>query len=156
VSGFALKQLQEQIEAVRIEAYREGYDAAMSSIVEFAQTVRPNHPVPPRHEGTASKLNDNSAMEIETSGNRPRGYNRKLVLDILRPITPRSAGPTSLMKLIKQSTGLTLNYSSVRNALRQLEGDNIVEEVDDTKTWRFIPPPDTAGSSPDVVSDDPA
>ena len=75
----ALKQLQDQIEAVRAEAYREGYAAAMAAVRQFVQET----PVPPPrvHYAEAQLTGVGGFEEV-----RPRGTNRKLILELLQPI----------------------------------------------------------------------
>jgi hypothetical protein len=37
----------------------------------------------------------------------------------------------------RQDNGLAISFTSIRNALRQLEARNAAEQVGDSKTWRY-------------------
>jgi hypothetical protein len=36
-----------------------------------------------------------------------------------------------------QEKGVSISFTSIRNALRQLEARNAAEEVGDSKTWQY-------------------
>jgi hypothetical protein len=146
VAGVAFRQLQEQLEAVRKEAYAEGWEACAVAVRKFVSASQP----PER--SSAEKSDSPHSFFGEADDARPRGTNRRLVAAILRAAHPRAVGPTTIVRIIKKQNGLTLSYSSVRNALRQLESGKEVEEVNDTKTWRYIGSQQTGEPSPEGTS----
>ena len=151
----ALTQLQEQLEAIRREAYAEGYAAAMQAIRDFAgrpaaaaPTPAPAQPARPRTRATrtavararAAARKPAPAKEAAPAASaRPqRGTNAKLVETVLRSIAPRAARPTEIRKAIQREQGIAIPFTSIRHALGQLEARHSIEQVANSKAWRFV------------------
>jgi hypothetical protein len=152
MSKTALIQLQEQVEAIRREAFAQGYAAAMKEVGEFATrpggTVekaaagkRPRRPVAakaapvrkPRAAQTAAKT-----ARAAASGRPQRGTNARLVAEVLQAIAPRAARPAEIRNTLRRDKGVAMAFTSIRHALGQLEGRHAVEQVADGKMWRHL------------------
>jgi hypothetical protein len=143
----AVTQLQEQIDAIRREAYAEGYRAAMQAIREFAgrepgaaaprPTRAPRQPAsPPRARRQPRRAADAPARP---AAQRPqRGANAKMIEEVLQAIAPRAARPTEIRNALRRDKGVAMAFTSIRHALGQLEARHAAEQVPDTKTWRYI------------------
>jgi hypothetical protein len=153
----AINQLQEQIEAVRREAFAAGYAAAMQSIREFASKPAPgtDAATPPRRRqrGTqsanladAARKPARRAKGRETApqrsrrsaaGRPQRGTNARLVEEVLQANAPRALRPAEIRSAIQREKGVAIAFTSIRHALGQLEGRHAAEQVGDSKTWRY-------------------
>src|SRR5712692_1807814 len=161
----ALTQLQEQIEAVRREAYAAGYAAAMQSIRDFAAKPAPGAaPVAaaPRRRGRPAALARSAppARQRQPRGaagapqrtsrapaQRPqRGTNARLVEEVLQSNAPRALRPAEIRSALQRDKGVAMAFTSIRHALGQLEGRHAAEQVADSKTWRYRG--DGAGAPP--------
>jgi hypothetical protein len=157
----AINQLQEQIEAVRREAFAAGYAAAMQSIRELAakpgpgaepvvapvrqrrqMRAQPARPAPaprqrqtgPRQARAAAPASPRSAR----SAQRPqRGTNARFVEEVLQSNAPRALRPAEIRSAIQRDKGVAMAFTSIRHALGQLESRHTAEQVGDTKTWRY-------------------
>jgi hypothetical protein len=153
----AINQLQDQIEAVRREAFAAGYAAAMQSIREFAakpaqaaaapaaRTRRaagraaPAASAPPARRGRRPRA---AAQPVErvrrTGGKRPqRGTNARFVEEVLQSNAPRALRPAEIRSTIQREKGVAIAFTSIRHALGQLEARHLAEQVADSKTWRY-------------------
>ncbi len=139
----ALTRLRDEIEAVRREAFAEGFAAAMQSIREFASRLPP----PPEPEPQA-RLRTEAAAPASTAPSpscRPRrGTNAKLIESVLQSIAPRAARPTEIRNVLQRDRGVALAFTSIRHALGQLEARHVAEHVTHSKSWRYL----GHGSSP--------
>jgi hypothetical protein len=130
----ALTRLQDEIEAVRHEAFAAGFAAATQAVQEFAMRqlsvaaagvtaheISPAPPVsPPRNR-------------------RPRrGANARMIASVLQSIAPRAARPTEIRNVLRQERGVALAFTSIRHALGQLEARRVAEQVAHSKTWRYL------------------
>jgi hypothetical protein len=85
----ALIRLQDEIDAVRREAFTEGYAAAMQSVREFA-----SRPPPAASAGSGSpEIEADPAMDHRPPKDRRprRGTNARLIESVLQSIAPRAA-----------------------------------------------------------------
>jgi hypothetical protein len=150
----ATTQLNEQIEAIRQEAYAAGYAAAMQAVREatlkpVAGTVTPRgRPVTGRRKGGRAA----SAKPVGRPRGRPgknvpatprkqrpgRGSNARLIEEMLRSIAPRAARPAEIRSTLQSEKGVAIAFTSIRHALGQLATRGAVEQVADGKTWRHI------------------
>jgi hypothetical protein len=157
----ALTQLQDQIEAVRREAFAAGYAAAMQSIRDVASQPapgarpvatrapgrpRPTTPVrvpsaratPPgrqRQPRAAARMPQRAGR---TPAKRPRrGTNARLVEEVLQSNAPRALRPAEIRSALQRDKGMAMAFTSIRHALGQLEGRHTAEQVADSKTWRY-------------------
>ena len=151
----ALTQLQDQIEAIRREAFAAGYAAAMQAIREFAarpasgvepaaapargrpRTTPPAAPaLPPRQRRPRAAAATPSARRAATA--RPqRGTNARLVEEVLQSNAPRALRPAEIRSAIRRDKGVAIAFTSIRHALNQLEERRTAEQVADSKTWRY-------------------
>ena len=151
----AVNQLQEQIEAIRREAFAAGFAAAMQSIREFAakqgagadepsadsqgrrraaQVTAPANPRPRRQSNAASR----TAPQPRRATARPgRGTNARLVEEVLHSNAPRALRPAEIRTAIERDKGVAIAFTSIRHALGQLESRDLAEQVADSKTWRY-------------------
>jgi hypothetical protein len=161
----AINQLQDQIEAVRHEAFAAGYAAAMQSIRELAARPAPSAQTPaaaatparrgrrpgrraqaaaaPAAEPTRQRRRRGAATTTRTprtpraAGRRPqRGTNARMVEEILQAAAPRAVRPAEIRKAL-QDKGVAMAFTSIRHALGQLESRNSAEQIADSQTWRY-------------------
>jgi hypothetical protein len=151
----ALTQLQDQIEAVRREAFATGYAAAMQSIRDFAAkpppgaapvVVRPQRrrrsaaaagpgrPAPRRQPRGAPRSPRGASR---APGRRPqRGSNAQLIEEVLQSNAPRALRPAEIRRTLQRDKGVAMAFTSIRHALGQLEQRGTAEQIVDSKTWR--------------------
>src|SRR5207253_3127184 len=156
----AINQLQDQIEAVRREAFAAGYAAAMQSIRELAARPAPSAQAAaaPRRRGRPARRAQATAPAAQPArqrrrrraatttraprtpragGRRPqRGTNARMVEEILQAAAPRPVRPAEIRKAL-QDKGVAMAFTSIRHALGQLESRNSAEQIADSKTWRY-------------------
>ena len=148
----AVSQLQEQIEAIRREAFAAGFEAAMQSVRQFASTqtpdAEPQSAEPPRRRpvqrtraaGSPRQPGSNSDAArrgAATAAKPQRGTNARLVEEVLRSNAPRALRPAEIRSAIQRERGLALAFTSIRHALGQLESRRVAEQVADSNTWRY-------------------
>jgi hypothetical protein len=153
----ALNQLQEQIEAVRREAFAAGYAAAMQSIRDFAAKpasgAEPAARAPRRGRRVAPSAVPAAAAPRQRRGRgaaqtatrahrassaRPqRGTNARLVEEVLQSNSPRALHPAEIRNALQRDKGVAMAFTSIRHALGQLEGRHAAEQVADSRTWRY-------------------
>jgi len=157
----AINQLQDQIEAVRREAFAAGYAAAMQSIRELASRPAPSaqattaaaapsrrgrrpgrrpRQAAPAAQPTRQRRTRRAAAApraTRAGGRRPqRGTNARMVEEILQAAAPRPVRPAEIRKAL-QDKGVAMAFTSIRHALGQLESRNSAEQIADSKTWRY-------------------
>ena len=151
----AVSQLQEQIEAIRREAFADGFAAAMQSVRDFAARqlsgADPDAAGPQGRRGGASDLSQANPMGRRQPGTRSRGARRRssgearpqrgtnarLVEEILQSNAPRALRPAEIRTAIQRERGVALAFTSIRHALGQLESRDVAEQIADSKTWRY-------------------
>jgi hypothetical protein len=138
----ALTQLQDQIEAIRREAYAAGYAAAMQAIRDFA--ARPSAPAresAPRKPPAAPKpapRRRGATRAVSTARRRPqRGTNARLIVEVLKAMPSGTARPAEIRKALQSDKGVAMAFTSIRHALGQLAMRNQVQASADGKTWRY-------------------
>ncbi|HEX3861686.1 MAG TPA: hypothetical protein VHY35_08330 [Stellaceae bacterium] len=159
----ALNFLQDQIEAVRREAYAAGYAAAMQAVRDFAakptsgaeaspSEIQPrpafgrrgrpvrteaatvDMPRPRQSRGTSTV----AVRAPRATASRPqRGTNAKLIEDILHSNAPRALRPAEIRTALRRDKGVAMAFTSIRHALGQLEARRTIEQIADSKTWRY-------------------
>jgi hypothetical protein len=135
----AVDLLQEQIEAVRREAFAAGYEAAMALIREAASRPAPDMAGPAPAPAPSAAPPHRRRRRAAAPPARPRrGANAELVAGFLRSIAPRAARPAEIRSGLRRERGVVLAYTSIRQALGQLEARRVVEQVADSKTWRHL------------------
>lgn len=151
----ALTELQEQIEAVRREAFAAGYAAAMQSIREFAAKPAAGAEAPsaPSRRGRTATAVAKPAVgrrgrraraavaptaTARSRSKRPqRGTNARLVEEVLQSNSPRALHPAEIRSALQRDKGVSMAFTSIRHALTQLEGRRTAEQVADSRTWRY-------------------
>ena len=155
----ALTQLQQQIEAVRREAFAAGYAAAMQAIREF--TSKPGagaeapSPSPQRRTrrgpgrsaaakpaaqpaARAARSPRRTAKSARRSSRRPqRGSNAQMIEEILQSVAPRAVRPAEIRAALQRDKGVAMAFTSIRHALGQLEARQTAEQVGNSRTWRY-------------------
>jgi hypothetical protein len=148
----AVSQLQEQIEAIRREAFAAGYEAAMQSVRQFASTRTPDmgpQSAEPARRQTARRTRapgspqqpgstaNRSRRRAATAARPQRGTNARLVEEVLQSNAPRALRPAEIRSTIQREKGLAIAFTSIRHALGQLESRRVAEQVADSNTWRY-------------------
>ena len=140
----ALMELQEQIEAIRREAFEAGYAAAMEAVRELAsRSPQPEAsaaaPRRSRRGGSRGGARPRPGSRIaRTSHARlpERGANARMIEEILQAAAPRALPPAEIRKALQQK-GVVLAFTSIRHALRQLEARKAARQVGNSRTWRY-------------------
>ena len=146
----AMIQLQDQIEAIRREAYAAGYAAAMQAIRDF--TARPGGPSPARRGRPAKSIapaapatgrrRGAAGKPRRASRRRPqRGTNARLIAEVLKTLPSSSGRPADIRAALTRDKGVTMAYTSIRHSLGQLQARGEVAADVDGKTWRYTGPP---------------
>ena len=128
----ALARLQQQIEAVRREAFADGYAAAMRQVRELASRSADG-----RATAQPAPAASPSIPEGPPSRRGPRGANARLVEGVLRSIAPRAARPAEIRTLLRREQGAALAFTSIRHALHQLADRQAAEQIAHSRAWRY-------------------
>jgi hypothetical protein len=144
----ALTQLQDQIEAIRREAYAAGYAAAMQAIRDFS--ARPSGDVPvPARRGRPAKAAPAAAPRPRgrprAAATKPRavrrrpqrGTNARLIAEVLKGLPSSSGRPADIRAALTRDKGVTMAYTSIRHSLGQLQTRGEVSAGADGKIWRY-------------------
>jgi Fe2+ or Zn2+ uptake regulation protein len=59
-----------------------------------------------------------------------------MIEEILKAMAPSPARPAEIRKAL-QDNGVSISFTAIRNALRQLEARNAAEQAGDSRTWRY-------------------
>jgi hypothetical protein len=142
----AMTQLQDQIEAIRREAYEAGYAAAMQAIREL--TTRPAAGAAPAVRRVAAKptavpaarqrRRPRAAASPSTRRRPQRGTNARLIVEVLKAMPAATARPAEIRKALQSDKGVAMAFTSIRHALGQLATRREVESSADGKTWRYL------------------
>lgn len=133
----ALIRLQDEIDAVRREAFAEGFTAAMQSIRDFASRPPPCAELERQAHSRSEAAAPASTTPIPSRRPR-RGTNAKLIESVLQSIAPRAARPTEIRNVLRRDRGVALAFTSIRHALGQLEARRVAEHVAHSKSWRYL------------------
>src|SRR3954471_21976359 len=148
----AVNQLQEQIEAIRREAFAAGFEAAMQSVRQFASTQAPETGPQSDERPRRRPMQRTRAVNSPPSpGNGPaeprrraaqaarpqRGTNARLVEEVLQSKWPRALRPAEIRSMIQREKGVAIAFTSIRHALGQLESRQLAEQIADSNTWRY-------------------
>ena len=157
----SITDLQQQIEAVRQEAFAAGYTTAMKEVRELAAH-------PPTETGDAaavrggsgsrrpartrgrqarrtprsvsrvrSKSLNGSAKARRTMRRAGRGTNARLVAEVLRSVAPRALRPAEIRRTL-QGNGTTISFPSIGYSLKQLAARSAAKQGGDGKSWRYL------------------
>ena len=144
----AISELQQQIEEVRREAFTAGYAAAMQAVRELASRPAPgggasvgargaargNRAAAPARRPRAGASQGAGPRTAKAQRPQRRG-NAERVQEILEAAAPRALRQAEIRKAMLDK-GIEISFTSVRQALKQLEARNAAEQVGDSKTWR--------------------
>jgi len=148
-----MMDLEQQIEEVRREAYAAGYSAAMQAIRDAATPLAPKagttaapssrrgrgRAQPPARTAQPSRRPPAVIGATRTRRLAPRqqrGTNALIIEEILKAMAPSPVRPAEIRKAL-QDNGVSISFTAVRNALRQLEARNAAEQAGDSRTWRY-------------------
>ena len=130
MANSALTELQQQIEAIRREAFQAGYAAAMQAVRELASRSAPQSDAgaaaPSRGRIGRSRAAPRqgsrpAASRTRSRRRRPeRGANARMIEEILAAAAPRALAPAAIRKAL-QEKGVHLAFTSIRHALGQLK-----------------------------------
>jgi hypothetical protein len=153
----ALIQLQDQIEAIRREAYAAGYNAAMQAIRDFAgrpaaaaaaAPAAKAAAATPRRARAAAKPaaakpavrgRRRAAAKPASGARRPqRGTNARLIAEVLQAMPSGTARPAEIRSALERDKGVQMAFTSIRHALGQLATRREVEAIADGKSWRYL------------------
>lgn len=131
----ALSDLNALIERVRVEADAAGYARAWRELGKLAA----DHVAKAEAEELASGATDTLAELSTLPPRAPRGENRRRVSDALATSDkPRAA--QEIRRYIEKRDGIELAYSSIQQALSQLEAAGEAVKDDDGKWSRHDAP----------------
>jgi hypothetical protein len=156
MSRTAVTELQQQIEAVRREAYAAGYAAALQVISDVASRPAPKagstaaapglrrqgrvRQAAPPAKPTRLRRTRTTGVPARTrpsaDGRAQRGTNALIIEEILKAMAPSAVRPAEIRKAL-QDNGVAISFPSIHHALRQLEARNAAEQVSDSKSWRL-------------------
>src|SRR5215469_6035727 len=156
-SNSPITQLKDQIESIRRDAYSEGYSAAMQVVLNFAKQpaakpqtrpatskksptkatarrkVAAAPAAPQAASATSSKGETASRAQKQRMGRR--GENAPLIEAALKSLPNHTGRAGDIRKAIKEQHEAELAFTSIRNALGQLQKDSKVTVAEDGKTW---------------------
>jgi hypothetical protein len=144
----ALTQLQDQIEAIRREAYDAGYAAAMQAIRDVvarpataaapATRARRAPKATPAVAKPTTRRRGRPAAKAPSTARPQRGTNAKLVAEVLKGMPSHEARPAEIRSALQRDKGVEMAFTSIRHALGQLATRHEVESSADGKTWRYL------------------
>ena len=152
-SSSAVAQLQDQIKTIRNEAYNDGYRAAMQAVLNFAKqpttgpqtrsaTTRKSPAkasagrkvaAAPAAPQAASPKGGTASRARRRMGRR--GENAPMIEAALKSLPNRTGRAGDIRKAIREQHETELAFTSIRNALGQLQKDSKVTLANDGKTW---------------------
>jgi hypothetical protein len=144
----SVEELQQQIDAIRREAFQAGYAAAMEAVRVLASrsAPQPGEGAAASRRGSRgrsrSRASPRQGRRAATSRTRSRrrrperGANARMIEEILRDAAPRALAPAAIRKAL-QDKGVALAFTSIRHALGQLETRKAARQVGNSRTWRY-------------------
>jgi hypothetical protein len=149
----AITELQQQIEAVRRQAYAAGYAAAMQVILDATSRPAPkagttaaapsrrrrgsvSQAAPAAKPARPRRTRTTATTRPSANGRSQRGTNALIIEEILKAMAPSAVRPAEIRKAL-QDNGVAISFPSIHHALRQLEARNAAERVGDSNSWRY-------------------
>ena len=139
----AVTELTDQIEAIRQEAYNDGYAAAMRALVEFSASgsAKPKTPAaratsPKSPTVTVAAPRQRRAQAKPAPRQARRGENARYIAEAMMAL-PNHTGPAAAIKKALAEKGHDLPYTSIRHGLGQLQARGEASVTDDGRTWRY-------------------
>jgi hypothetical protein len=160
VAKSAVTELTDQIEAIRLEAYNEGYAAAMRAVVEFSTSATAKRKAT-RASATSANPADATTSPpqrkrvpravIDRAGKKRvlakpvvrhtrRGDNARYIAEAIMAL-PGHTGPAAAIKKALAAKGHEIPYTSIRHGLGQLQARGEVSMAEDGRTWSYSAPP---------------
>jgi hypothetical protein len=149
VAKSAVTELNDQIEAIRQEAYNEGYAAAMRAVVEFSAsgTAKPKASIA---KATLTKTTSAKPITATTAAHgrrrrtqaKPaarqtrRGENARRIAEAMMTL-PDHTGPAASIKKALAGKGHDIPYTSIRHGLGQLQARGEASLAADGRTWSY-------------------
>jgi hypothetical protein len=141
----AVAQLQDHIEAIRQQAYQEGYEAALQAVRDFAagstgtaaKSKTATAPQTRTAKATADPANPaGRKVPAPTRRRTGRGDNARHIAEVMANL-PDWAGKAADVRKALADKGIDLPFTSIRHALGQLQARGDVSLADDGKTWSY-------------------
>jgi hypothetical protein len=153
VARSAVTELTDRIEAIREEAYNEGYAAAMRAVVEFSMSgnAKPKATVPSvaaaksaggtpivavRPHALTGRTRTTRAQAKPASRHARRGENARYIAEAMM-VLPDHTGPAAAIKKALAAKGHDIPYTSIRHGLGQLQARGEASLADDGRTWSY-------------------
>lgn len=131
----------------RQEGYNEGVTATITALEEFLSSLRAKHgSVKVEKRGTSTDSVHDEQKQAAASRIRrspdlvPRmstGTLNQTVADANKAIFPHPASPTAIQIWIRDNLGKALAFTSLRRTIDRLTNQGVLQEIADTKTWRY-------------------
>jgi hypothetical protein len=142
-----MTELTDQIEAIRQEAYDEGYAAAMRAVAEFSTsgTGKPTTAKAAAAKSTSAKPTTAAKVAPRQRTRAPakpavrhtrRGDNARHITEALMTLPDRT-GPAAAIKKALAAKGHDIPYTSIRHSLGQLQARGEASLAGDGKTWSY-------------------
>ena len=158
----SITELEQQIEAVRQEAYADGYAAAMKEMKELTARPAPDgnnvrelsrnrggsrgtQEAAPKSRLAHRRRNTRTVSRTAGATSRTdrsamrrsrRGTNAVLIAEVLKSAAPRALRQAEIRRAL-QDKGKTMSFPSIGYSLRQLAARNAARQVGNSKTWRY-------------------
>jgi len=143
----AVTELTDHIEAIRQEAYDEGYAAAMRAVAEFSTSgiAKPKATIAKAASRkstaatTAAPRRQKRAQAKPATRKTRRGDNARHIAEAMMAL-PNQTGPAGAIKKVLAEKGHDMAYTSIRHALGQLEARGEASVAADGRTWSYAAP----------------
>ena len=147
----SITELQQHLEAVRQEAFANGYAAAMKEVKELTARATPDAAVVNRNgdsrtgtqqtKPTSQPVRRRRRPRTAAAAGRSRarlsqrGTNAVLVAEVLKSAAPGALRQAEIRRAL-QDKGKTMSFPSIGYSLRQLVARDAARQVGNSKTWR--------------------
>jgi hypothetical protein len=148
VAKSAVTELNDQIEAIRQEAYNVGYAAAMRAVAEFSTsgvaktkttgkaTAAKSTSAKPTTAAKGASRQQTRAPAKPAVRHTRRGDNARHITEALMTLPDRT-GPAAAIKKALAAKGHDIPYTSIRHSLGQLQARGEASLAGDGKTWSY-------------------
>ena len=125
----ALKDLNEMVARIRAEAYASGYAHALKDVARMVEGFPIPHE-PEKRAVSSEKVPEPTAESLRT----PRGHNKFRITRALK-LNPERQSILEIKKLAERDGEGEMPYSSVQQALDQLEKAGLVSRTEKRGEW---------------------
>jgi hypothetical protein len=147
VAQSAVTELNDQIEAIRQEAYNEGYAAAMRAVTEFSTsgtakattakaTAAKSTSAKPATAAKGTSRKQTRVPAKPAVRHTRRGDNARHITEALMTLPDRT-GPAAAIKKALAAKGHDIPYTSIRHSLGQLQARGEASLAEDGRTWSY-------------------